>query len=171
MKSLMASMASLGVNGSSLLGKRKQRDRIVSEDSADWFIPFGELEELPDLPHIVTALPSNLKAIDHIDGGIKSVDNKICDSVLQMEDEECCHTPKSEEYKIPNIICCPPAPRKPTSPTLTNREPQLSPQLGIFIPSDLDLDLLFDSNPNTYIRQHTEKKKTLRKNKPRIEMK
>eukprot|EP01018_Ginkgo_biloba_P021363 Gb_34662 [translate_table: standard] len=163
----MASMASVGVDGSSFLGKRKKKDRIVNEDSAESLINFGELEKLPALPTIVTARPaSNLESTDHIDRGIESVDNKVCDSELQIEDEECCQTPKSEEYQIPNIICCPPAPRKPTSSTPTSRKPQFSPQLGIFVPSDLDLDLLFNSKP-ARSRQRINKKlketETLRK--------
>ncbi|OAY38921.1 hypothetical protein MANES_10G053200v8 [Manihot esculenta] len=35
------------------------------------------------------------------------------DVIQQENGDECCRTPTSEEHKIPDILCCPPAPRKP----------------------------------------------------------
>ncbi|KAJ6767730.1 CYCLIN-DEPENDENT PROTEIN KINASE INHIBITOR SMR14 [Salix koriyanagi] len=44
----------------------------------------------------------------------RATDDK--ETIIQRADSETdddCQTPKSEEHKIPPVLCCPPAPRKP----------------------------------------------------------
>ena len=40
---------------------------------------------------------------------------KCLDSLVDNAEEEECQTPKSEAHKIPPVLSCPPAPRKPKS--------------------------------------------------------
>lgn len=62
------------------------------------------------------------------------IDVKMENESLGMLDQDGCKTPKSEEHKIPNLLECPPAPRKPKmkrkTPTLTKG--------FFFVPQDLD---------------------------------
>eukprot|EP01018_Ginkgo_biloba_P039887 Gb_15487 [translate_table: standard] len=47
-----------------------------------------------------------------------------------------CETPKSEEHKIPEILCCPPPPRKPKATAKRKASVQGA---GFFVPCDLNL--------------------------------
>lgn len=62
------------------------------------------------------------------------IDAKMENESLGMVDQDGCKTPKSEEHKIPKMLECPPAPRKPKMKrktlTLTNG--------FFFVPQDLD---------------------------------
>ncbi|OAY38922.1 cyclin-dependent protein kinase inhibitor SMR3 [Manihot esculenta] len=51
--------------------------------------------------------------------GTCSSSKEVVDPITQQENaEECCRTPTSEEHKIPAILQCPPAPRKPKRRTV-----------------------------------------------------
>ncbi|GLJ19696.1 hypothetical protein SUGI_0356890 [Cryptomeria japonica] len=56
------------------------------------------------------------------------------DNILNTNEEEICTTPKAKEYKIPEHLPCPPAPRKRR---VSSRFHSV-PLTGFFIPPDLD---------------------------------
>ncbi|GLJ43324.1 hypothetical protein SUGI_0899830 [Cryptomeria japonica] len=67
---------------------------------------------------------------------------EFLDSNYNVEGNEECHTPKGEEYQLPKILSCPPAPRKPR-PTSKKSKSQ-----DYFIVSRRELSSLFNlSNP------------------------
>lgn len=57
--------------------------------------------------------------------------------LLPEGDRNDCETPKSEEHKIPNVLECPPAPRKPRQKPRMNMTSS-PPQGFFFSPPDLD---------------------------------
>ena len=70
-----------------------------------------------------------------------SVSEKWLDSLVNNEEE--CMTPKSEEHKIPLVLCYPPAPRKPKWFSV-KRKLHASPLQGFHILDDSKLQLLFN---------------------------
>ena len=84
---------------------------------------------------------------------------KCVDSLVDnAEEEEECQTPKSEEHKIPPVLCCPPAPRKPKWIPAKRKLPA-SPLQGFYFPSNSDLQSLFGLDLVEYvIHQHMKKK-------------
>lgn len=72
---------------------------LQSEDSP--------MEELKRLDPVVTKAPPPPQ-------GLPSLENP---TPMDLEEEEC-HTPRGEEYRIPEVLVCPPAPKRPTRNTL-----------------------------------------------------
>ncbi|KAK9911598.1 hypothetical protein M0R45_035494 [Rubus argutus] len=62
------------------------------------------LDLCQDLPTLMRSLPAVKIQTT------KSQQDSTNDAVLE---DECCRTPKSEASKIPAVVTCPPAPRKP----------------------------------------------------------
>jgi len=83
---------------------------------------------------------------------------KCVDSLVDSgEEEEACQTPKSEEQKIPPVLSCPPAPRKPKWIPVKRKIPA-SPRQGFYIISEFDLQSLFGSDLANINHQHLRKK-------------
>ncbi|KAJ4720684.1 cyclin-dependent protein kinase inhibitor SMR1-like [Melia azedarach] len=67
-------------------------------------------------------------------------------SKVQEKDNESCTTPKSEENKIPAILCCPPAPRKPKRRTVSCKR-KLADEMQFFeILNGEEVDSFFRSS-------------------------
>jgi len=73
------------------------------------------------------------------------------------EGEVECQTPKSEEHRIPLVLCCPPAPIKPRS-KLRKRKLPASPSEEFYILSDSDLHSLFGSDHAQVSEKHMKRK-------------
>jgi len=78
---------------------------------------------------------------------------KCLDSLVDYAAEEECQTPKSEAHKIPPVLSCPPAPRKPKWFPVKRKIPA-SPLQGFYILSDSDLQSLFGSDLQNINHQH-----------------
>lgn len=147
-------------------GKRKASD--VGLDSEDVGFP-------PQLKIIVTAPPRraarNQKFLEfkpadepataefvlpteHIDVGAaglilptENIDIGIHAKNLTDGDEEC-ETPKSEEHRIPKVLTCPPAPRKPR-PTARRKTESAARSRALFV-NDSELNLFFGMPSNNF---------------------
>ncbi|XP_057980449.1 cyclin-dependent protein kinase inhibitor SMR1-like [Malania oleifera] len=60
-------------------------------------------------------------------------------------DESLCRTPTSEEHKIPAVISCPPAPRRPRASPPRKRRLLDEPEFHLFVSSE-ELEEFFRSN-------------------------
>ena len=78
-----------------------------------------------------------------IGGGVEVVEQP---RKMEEEEEEAeCRTPTSEEHRIPKILDCPPAPRKPRRVSSCKRK--LSPELQFFeIVNPEEVDAFFRSS-------------------------
>ena len=83
---------------------------------------------------------------------------KCVDPLVDYDAEEVeCQTPKSEDHKIPPVLCCPPAPRKPKWIPVKRKLPASLLQ-EFYIPSNSDLQSLFGSDLVNVIHQDMKKK-------------
>jgi hypothetical protein len=114
----------------------------------------------------VTGSPPALAAMAAADSTLKPTTNvrdsdpgNCLDNLVDNAEEEAaaCQTPKSEEHKIPPLLCCPPAPRKPKWIPVKRKLPA-SPLQGFNILSDFDLQSLFGSDLANINHQHMKKK-------------
>jgi hypothetical protein len=134
-------------NRPSTLAKVKTRDSVNPE--VDSFYVAGSTPALSPL----AAAQSTLKPTINVGFSEKWLDS----SVDNGEEEVECQTPKSEEHKIPPLLCCPPAPRKPKWIPVKRKLPA-SPLQGFNILSDFDLQSLFGSDLANINHQHMKKK-------------
>ncbi|KAJ9159870.1 hypothetical protein P3X46_025327 [Hevea brasiliensis] len=72
-------------------------------------------ESRQDLPRIQVP-PIKIQTL-----GSCSTSEDLRDDVIQQENGDECRTPTSEEHKIPAILSCPPAPRKPRRRTVLRK--------------------------------------------------
>jgi len=124
-------------------------------------------EDVVFFPHklkpIVTARPACNQRILKLKAGKPSETESAVDSVLPTEQvnvdvavvklisptidsnnlsdgNDGCETPKSEEHRIPKILTCPPAPRKPRPTARRRTQSAAKVRRALFVnPSDLDL--------------------------------
>eukprot|EP01018_Ginkgo_biloba_P001846 Gb_00127 [translate_table: standard] len=117
---------------------------------ADEFLDIGDVG-FPSLRPIVTAQPTARTKL--ICTQEQTHENVVQDIVLKTHDKvmneanentEGCETPKSEEHKIPEILECPPAPKKPRP---TPKRKSAGPPGGFFVPPGLDLVFLPNKKP------------------------
>jgi len=133
-------------NSPSTLSKVKTRDSVNPE--VDSFYVAGSTTALASL----AAAQSTLKLTINLDFSKKCMDSSV-DNGEEVE----CHTPKSEEHKIPPVLSCPPAPLKPKS-NLIKRKLPASPLEEFYILSDSDLHWLFGSDLAKISHQHMKRK-------------
>lgn len=120
------------------LAKLKSRDSVSPEADA-----FYVTESTPSLPAPLAAVQGTLKLRTNAGDSEKCLDSLVDKA---EEDEENCHTPKSQEHKIPPVLCCPPAPVKRRSNKIKRKLPGSSSHEGFYILSDSDLQSLFGSD-------------------------
>ncbi|KAG2723394.1 hypothetical protein I3760_02G169100 [Carya illinoinensis] len=63
----------------------------------------------------------------------------------QKDDDDECRTPTSKEYKVPEILVCPPAPRKPRSAPTCKRKPSVDLQFFEIVNRE-EVDAFFRSS-------------------------
>ncbi|CAN1172076.1 hypothetical protein LINPERPRIM_LOCUS30964 [Linum perenne] len=99
-----------------------------------------DLHSLPDLPKLrLLSDPSDKPAEPSSSGSTvddasanHNSDRKPKEEEVENYADEDCRTPKSAEFKIPPILKCPPAPRKPTARTATSCKRKLMSELEFF---------------------------------------
>jgi len=102
----------------------------------------------PLLKPILTTLPAPRTKISCIheqqkDGFLQNIVEVTAENELLLAakgDQDGCETPKSEEHKIPKVLECPPAPRKPRPQP--KRKTATLPGDFFFFPPDLDSEFL-----------------------------
>jgi hypothetical protein len=87
---------------------------------------------------------------EQVDGGVGLNGDVGVDANNLTDDDEGCKTPKSEEHRIPKILICPPAPRKPR-PTFARRKTESAAKLrrALFV-NPSELNLLFGLQPKKF---------------------
>eukprot|EP01018_Ginkgo_biloba_P001841 Gb_23786 [translate_table: standard] len=128
-------LSSASIDGTNI-GKRKAEESLVDLGGADF----------ASLPPVVTARQkSRTKLLCSHEQTQSIVQDIVSNTHDKMEDEEneytegSCETPKSEEHKIPTVLECPPAPKKPRP---TSKRKSAGPPGGFFVPPGLDLVFL-----------------------------
>jgi len=121
-------------NRRSTMAKLKTRDSVGPE--VDSFYVAGTTPALAPLAGVQTILKLTTNTGDS---------EKLLDSLVDNAEEEKCETPKSQEHKIPPVLCSPPAPLKRRSIPVKRKLPA-NPNEGFYILSDSDLQSLFGSD-------------------------
>jgi hypothetical protein len=112
-----------------------------------------DLEFLHDLSKIrlltvktrTTAQASKDAAADDIGGNVAVKPQKTEEEEAKENNNNECRTPTSEEHRIPKILDCPPAPRKPRRVPSCKRK--LSPEVQFFeIVNPEEVDAFFRSS-------------------------
>jgi len=112
-----------------------------------------DLEFLHDLSKIrlltvktrTTAQASKDPAADDIGGNVAVKPQKTEEEEAKENNNNECRTPTSEEHRIPKILDCPPAPRKPRRVPSCKRK--LSPEVQFFeIVNPEEVDAFFRSS-------------------------
>jgi hypothetical protein len=134
-------------NRPSTLGKVKTRDSVSPE--VDSFYVSGSTPALAPL----AAAESTLKLTTKVGFSEKCLDSLVDNGEEEVE----CQTPKSEEHKIPPVLCCPPAPLKRRS-NLIKRKLSASHLERFYILSDSELHSLFGSDIAKISHQHVKRK-------------
>ena len=107
-------------------------------------------------PALATMASNNSPLMSTINATDSDPLRKCVDSLVDnAEEEEECQTPKSEEHKIPPVLCCPPAPRKPKWIPAKRKLPA-SPLQGFYFPSNSDLQSLFGLDLVNIKKKHCE---------------
>lgn len=152
-------------------------DRIsaVKRKASDVGLDSEDVEFPPQLKNIVTAWPRqaarNQKLLEFKPADepataelvlpTENVDVDAVGFILQTENvdvgveeknltegDEGCETPKSEEHRIPKVLTCPPAPRKPR-PTARRKNESAARSRALFV-NDSELNLFFGLPSNNF---------------------
>lgn len=76
---------------------------------------------------------------------VNVIQQKQQESSSSHEDQEC-RTPTSQEHKIPPVLCCPPAPRKPKRRPISCKRKLFSEQDFFEIVNRDEVDAFFQSS-------------------------
>ncbi|KAG2729706.1 hypothetical protein I3760_01G262100 [Carya illinoinensis] len=78
------------------------------------------LHDLSKIPRLTVEIKTTEQASNDIADDVGT--GVVVEPKKEEEDDECCRTPTSKEHRIPEILDCPPAPRKPRRVTSCKRK-------------------------------------------------